>query len=254
MPIRLIVTDLDGTLLRNDKTVSPRTLAALNAARARGIKFVIATARPIRAVEQWLPPLPWDAAVYHNGAVIRDFSGALRHIGIERPAALARNILAAHPDAHISLEAEDCHYANYDADRIWPGMEFVRTADFRELENAVADKLLIEAHSPAELARYEPHLPTEVYLQLSEGVVAMGMHRDATKLNAVRLLAGRLGIGLEEVAAFGDDYNDLELLAACGRGVAVANALPEVRTAAGETCLSNEADGVADWLEKNLSV
>ena len=100
---------------------------------------------------------------------------------------LARNILAAHPDAHISLEAEDCHYANYDADRIWPGMEFVRTADFRELENAVADKLLIEAHSPAELARYEPHLPTEVYLQLSEGVVAMGMHRDATKLNAVRL-------------------------------------------------------------------
>ena len=252
MPIRMLVTDLDGTLLRSDKTVSARTQRALASARERGVKFVVATARPIRAVDEWLSFLSFDAAIYHNGAVVRDFEGNLRHTGIEQPAALARRILADDPDVHISIEAGDRHYANYAADAIWPGMEFTRTADFHELESAMADKLIIEAHSPEEMRRFERFLPENLYAQLSEGVIAMVMRREATKLNGLRLLAEQLGCTLADAVAFGDDYNDIEMLSHCGRGVAVANALADVRAAAAELCPANDLDGVAAWIEGNL--
>ena len=78
------------------------------------------------------------------------------------------------------------------------------------------------------------------------------MNRKATKLNGIRLLAERYGIGLSETAAFGDDYNDIDMLSACGKGVAVENALPEVKAAANEVCGSSEEDGVARWIWDNV--
>ena len=251
MPVRMLVTDLDGTLLRGDKTVSARTQAALQALRRQGVRFVVATARPIRAVDEWLSFLSFDAAIYHNGAVIRDFAGRLHSVGIERPAALLRPILAEHPNAQVSIEADDRHYANFPADEIWPGMDYVRTADFREVAGP-ADKLIIRAGSAAEMRRFQKYIPEALYMQLSENTVAMVMRREATMLNGIRLLAAQLGCGLEDVAAFGDDYNDAEMLRACGRGVAVMNAAEEIRACAAETCPANDADGVAQWIERNL--
>ena len=57
---------------------------------------------------------------------------------------------------------------------------------------------------------------------------------------------------MERVAAFGDDYNDIDMLRACGVGVAVDNALPEVKAAADLLCADCDADGVAHWLETNV--
>ena len=68
------------------------------------------------------------------------------------------------------------------------------------------------------------------------------------KTTAIKALAETSGISLEDTVAFGDDLNDIEMLRLCGMGVAVANAIPEVREAAGEITLSNDEDGVAEWL------
>ncbi|MDR0963765.1 MAG: HAD family hydrolase, partial [Clostridium sp.] len=75
----------------------------------------------------------------------------------------------------------------------------------------------------------------------------------ATKWNAIRLLAKEWSIDLSEIAAFGDDYNDIEMLKNCGVGVAVANALDEVKAVANYICDSNDEDGVARWLESNIT-
>ena len=80
----------------------------------------------------------------------------------------------------------------------------------------------------------------------------MIMNRSATKINGIRLLAEHFDIPMEQIAAFGDDYNDIEMLKACGVGIAVANALPDVRAAADHIALSNEEDGEARWIAENL--
>lgn len=66
---KMIVTDLDGTLLKNDKTISKNTIEAINELRMRGHKFVIATARPLRAAKKFLESVETDAGIYHNGAL-----------------------------------------------------------------------------------------------------------------------------------------------------------------------------------------
>lgn len=252
MKIKLIVTDLDRTLLRDDKTISDYTAGTLAELARRGILFVIATARPIRTVREQLSFLSFDGAVYHNGAVITAGERIVAKYGIAGPGRIAAAMLKDKPDRKISIESNDRMYSNMAAEELWPGVQYVKTADFRETEGLIADKILISAGSLEEMSGLEGYVPEEAYLQLSENSVAMMMNRSATKLNGIRLLAEEYGLGLGETAAFGDDYNDIDMLSACGVGVAVANALPEVKAAADEVCGSNEEDGVARWIRENV--
>ena len=78
------------------------------------------------------------------------------------------------------------------------------------------------------------------------------MHKDATKANAVAALSRYWNIAQSEIVAFGDDLNDIDLLTYAGVGVAVANALDEVKAVADDICDTNDNDGVAKWLEENV--
>ena len=251
-PIRIVVTDLDGTLLRNDKSISPRTRRAIALLRKKGALFVAATARPIRGVRGFLPALSCDGALYHNGAVVMWEGRRLEGFGIEHPLEVLRAVRAEDPARWVALEADDVLYSNFDPEEIWPGVESVRTEDFHEVESLTADKIIVEARTVAEAEALQARLPESLYAQLSENRIAMIMNRRATKLNGVRLLAARLGISLDGIAAFGDDYNDIEMLRECGVGVAVENALEEVKAAADEICPANEEDGFAQWVEGML--
>lgn len=252
MAIKMIVTDLDRTLLRDDKTISGYTEKTLLELKKRGIPFVIATARPIRAVRQWLSFLRYDAAVFHNGAVVMLGGEVIGRFGLENTEGIAAAILKGIPGSRITVEAGDWMYSNMPAEKLWPGVQYTRTEDFRETRGLLAEKVIVTAHTPEEMAALEPYTPQGAYLQLSENTIAMMMNRAATKLNGIRLLAERYGIGLGETAAFGDDYNDIDMLSACGKGVAVENALPEVKAAANEVCGSSEEDGVARWIWDNV--
>lgn len=250
--IRMIATDLDGTFLRDDKTVSAYSLDVVERARAKGVIFAVATARPIRSVVERLPFIRFDVGIFHNGAVIRMPGGDIGGIGIDGPDAIARNILASLPDACIAVEAQDRLYCNFDSKRIWPVEPFTYTDDFACVTGKTADKLIVEARSQAELDRLAEFIPDYAYAVLSEGRIAMIMNRKAAKLNAIRVVAEKLGVAMDEVAAFGDDYNDIDMLRGCGAGIAVSNALPEVKAAADEVCGSNMDDGVAEWICRNI--
>lgn len=251
---RMVVTDLDGTLLRDNKTLSEATLQVLRRLRRERILFVVATARPIRAVDGMIPSLRYDAGIFHNGAVITERGRRVAGWGIEKPDDLIRGILADRADCHVAVEVDDRLYANFDVDRIWRGIPYLPTSDFREMRAMTADKIIIETDTLEKMAGYRPYLPESLYLELSEHTIAMIMHRQATKRQAVRLLAERHGFGMEEVIAFGDDYNDIDMLRGCGCGVAVGNALEVVKEAADEVCETNENDGVARWLAERLDL
>ena len=80
----------------------------------------------------------------------------------------------------------------------------------------------------------------------------MVMHREATKSKALLEMARVWGIEQTEIVAFGDDLNDIDLLAYAGVGVATENALDEVKAAADCICDTNDNDGVAKWIEENI--
>jgi len=252
MPIQMIITDLDRTLLRTDKSISSYTAQVLGRCRAAGIKIVFATARPWRTVLHFTNDVPVDALILHNGAVVFAGETMLRHHGIA--SADKDNILQAiardFPQATLSVEIDDTLYANFDVSAIWNYTQAVRS-DFSDLPDKPAEKIIVGISSAEEAACFAGYLPEDLYIQPSENKLGMIMNRAATKWNAARCLSEHFGIPTADMIAFGDDWNDIELLRGCGMGVAVANALDEAKTAADVICGSNDEDGAARWLEKH---
>ncbi len=252
--IQMLVIDLDRTLLHTDKTVSQYSVDVLKRCRERGIKTVFATARPIRTVRQYTEQVTCDAVIYHNGAFTMADG---RRVGpsFMVPIAEARRILkhmqAACEGKKLSVEIDDTLYANFDVSAIWNYTSAVRT-DFTNLPDADADKLIIEISTAEEYEHVLALLPPGLYAEMSDGKLCLVMNRGATKLNAVKGLSTAWGIPMTDIAAFGDDLNDIGMIRHCGVGVAMQNAVPEVLDTADAVTLSNDDDGVADYIARHI--
>ena len=252
MSIKMVVTDLDGTLLKDDKTISGLTAEVLAEIRRKGILYVVATARPIRAVKYFLPFLDYDSALFHNGAVIMHEGKIVDGFGVKDPVGVLDPVMKRYPGRRIAVEANDWLYANFNAEEFWPGVTFDFTEDFEIIRDLTADKILVEANDLNETSALQELLPEHLYAELSENTAAMIMDKRATKINGIRKLAELYGIALSDIAAFGDDHNDIGMLEECGTGIAMANSFEGVKDHADEICASNEEDGVARWLMEKL--
>jgi hydroxymethylpyrimidine pyrophosphatase-like HAD family hydrolase len=156
----------------------------------------------------------------------------------------ARGLLAA-------SEISGMHYANFNVHEKWPYITQYEIVDFSAHEKD-AEKLYAVINGPDDIAFLTAHLPELFRMNVARDNLAMVNHRDATKVKAIRELLRRWNIKPEETAAFGDDWVDISLLEYAGIGIAMENALNEVKAAADEICLSNDADGVAEWLERRV--
>jgi len=261
----LIATDLDGTLLRDDKTISARTVDALDRTVAAGTPVVLVTGRPIRwlrrVYDQLRSPLP---AVCVNGAVVYDpvKDEVLRASPLSPPvlAEVARRLAAEVPEALLAVEVVDSremrHQIEYpihpDGDRA--GIQAV--AAVSELLHEPAVKLLVRAgvrdpdEFSARIGKALSGLAEATHSSLT-GLVEVSA-AGVTKAAGLAWFCERIGVVAEDVVAFGDMPNDLPLLTWAGRAVAVANAHPSVKAVADEVIGSNEDDGVAVYLESLL--
>ena len=253
MTIKLIISDLDRTLLYSDKTLSAYTIDVLNRCRERGILVAFATARPIRTVAGYLAQVPCDAVAYHNGACAFVWGRQVysAQIGGADARALLQAVAARYPQARLSCEIDDVLYANFDVYSLWNYTAALCT-DFTDLPDRPADKLLVGLDEGIDADAIAAMLPAYLYTLVSEANLLMIMNRNASKLHAAEAMAGVLNVCLGQTVSFGDDWNDLDLLRACGMGVAVANALPEVKAAARALCATNDEDGPAKWIEENI--
>lgn len=255
---RLVASDLDGTLLRDDGTLSARTAAVLEALADAGVEVVLVTARPPRWVDH-LTFLPAHGIVICvNGAVVYDVAHrrVLEHLAMtdDLVHALATDLRRTMPDAVFAAER--------------PGGFAVETA-FRS-HHPVPDDV-VRAHrieetldgATVKLLLRSPSTPDDDLVGVVDRVLAgraVVMHSGAdglaevhhpavSKAAALERWAARRGIVASDVWAFGDMPNDLPMLDWAGRGFAVANAHPAVLSAADEVCGANEDDGVAAVLE-----
>ena len=260
MDPRLIATDLDGTLLRTDGTVSQRSVDALRAVADAGLETVLVTARPPR----WLDELAHvvgarGVAICGNGAFRYDVAErrifGVRSIPRDVVTEIVHDLREQLPgtgfaaERHTGLAAESMFAAIHDHPE-----DLVTTSSIELLEDAAVGKLLAR----------NPHLTDEEFIDVATQVVgdraivafsgAGGLAEisavGVTKAAALQDWCAELEIAQGEVWAFGDMPNDLPMLTWAGRSFAVANAHPDVRAAATDLCPANDEDGVAAVLEQ----
>lgn len=257
--IRLIASDLDGTLLRSDGTVSDRTLASIEAARRAEIEVVPATGRPRLIAEDVMARLPFlEHWVFANGSITWHLGRRelVRGFWIERD--LARELIARMrrklPDAGFAVEFEDdvAFEAGFeDVVPITPAAD--PTIDVVDRIDRRVQKILVFDTSQSIDALYNAVAATvgedgvASYSGLSFVELAAGA---ITKATGVSLLAADLGIADDEVAAFGDNHNDVAMLEWAGRSYAMDHATDDAKRAAGATIGSNDDDAVADKIDE----
>ncbi|WP_406100290.1 Cof-type HAD-IIB family hydrolase [Streptomyces sp. NBC_01013] len=259
----MIASDLDGTLLRNDGTLSPRTLRALRAAEEAGTEIVIVTARPPRFVDRLAEATGLaGTAVCSNGALVYDIATrtvvSSRILPVTTAHRVATALAAVVPGVGFALETgnqvvyEPAYRLRMSEDA---GAELpVPTLADLWLTEAPVTKLLAwsdRLDADTLMAAARPGAGDEVQLTHSGGrglleISAPGV----TKAGTLAVLCAARGIDATEVIAFGDMPNDLTALAWAGRGYAMANAHPAVLAAVPTHTGTNEEDGVADVIER----
>jgi Cof subfamily protein (haloacid dehalogenase superfamily) len=249
--IKMIATDLDDTLLRADKTVSDYSWNVLRKCRETGIKIVYATGRGGSAERLALENI-FDGKITMNGAVVKIDDNIVYKKLI--PHELARPILMACDKRGLKTASEtnETHYANFNVAREWPRLsDYFQITDFAR-HNIDAEKLYMVVNIPEDIAFIENLLPENLHMLMALGNLAMIMHKEASKSQGVAQLAKIWNISSNEIAAFGDDFNDIDLLSYAGTGVAMGNAVSEAKAMADFICDSNENDGLAKWVEENI--
>ncbi|MCL1844115.1 MAG: HAD family hydrolase [Defluviitaleaceae bacterium] len=252
--IKMIVTDLDGTLLRTDKTLSMRTKAILRQSREKGIKIVYATGRGGSA-ERVAPSELFDGKITMNGAVAKVADTVLYERLI--PYQTARPFLMACDKRGIKITSEinGMHYSNFAVSDFWPLLTTYEEVDF-EQHKIDAEKIYSPNPDTEEELFIKQHLPDDLYSVVTSdatGSLLQVMHKDAAKSKAVAALAKHWNIASCEIVAFGDDRNDIDMLSGAGIGVAMAGAIKEVKAVSNYICGSNDEDGLAKWIEENIA-
>lgn len=266
---RLVVADLDGTLLDPCGGVSARTRATAARLRERGIPLVLATARrligaaPIAAALELNGPL-----ILYDGALVRQYPSGRRLHADRLPAAVgqdAAEILAAHGLRPIaqhgdsgteSLVLGPAHDARYDAEYLARFNTHVHEVPLHALCRGRPDALRLVAFGP--LDRLTAAARAVAPLGCGWQLLPMGNYGTselsifsptASKANATSWLARQRGIEMAEVLAIGDGINDVSLLSAAGCGVVMGNACEQARAVADTIAPPNDADGAAWAIE-----
>lgn len=257
--IRLVATDLDGTLLDPDAKVSDRAARAVVAARSAGLFVVPVTGRP--------PQATWDLAalaglgplgVCANGAVIVDVASQqiieVEDVGADVAAGLVGLIREAVPGILLGLDNLECFTFEKDffAEPVDWDQPLEEVDDILDAIAGGCIKLVarLPGYRPEELiATLALEVAEEAHVTTSGAWVELGAPQ-VSKAYALERVCDRLGVHVSEVLAVGDNHNDLPVLAWAGTAMAPANAIPEVLAVAHRVLPSNADDGVAGLLEE----
>lgn len=260
MKPKVIVLDLDGTLLNSNKKISHRNILALKGIEKTGIKLIFATARPPRVVKfTELDIRLLGSMIYYNGAyTVCDKTSYKYHIGIDSNLGsdVLQYIHSLDEDANVSVEIQDKWYSFKELN--YMDCNFMKTdhnpkiVDLEYIKSQVLTKILITNfnHSSEIKRKYSNVLNI---LDTDRSRLVQIMNKEAGKEKAVQQVVKNLGHSMREVMCFGDDYNDLELFKACGYGIAMENGINELKSIATEVTKTNDEDGVAIILERILA-
>ncbi|MBN2449172.1 MAG: HAD hydrolase family protein, partial [Lentisphaeria bacterium] len=266
-PVRLLVVDVDGTLLTSGKRLTAAAAEAVVAAREAGLAVTLATGRMVEAVAHWIRDLGLRTPqIGNNGADILDPVTGLRLLHIAMAPAAVGLLLrfARRHDCLPVLFSGARVLAAERRDDLWliernnEPVELVSWEELLRPDREVEKALYLDRRHPERLPPLRSRLlgeiadgePVPFDAQITEPGILNFCHPRATKIEAVRWLCGHLGIALSEVAAVGDGENDAALLGGVGLGIAMGNAAPPTRAAAAVTVADNDHGGVVQAIRE----
>ncbi|WP_454279482.1 Cof-type HAD-IIB family hydrolase [Sphingomonas sp. Marseille-Q8236] len=256
LPIRLVVSDVDGTLVDPDKKLRAATIAAVKRLEAAGVGFTIISARPRSGLGWLADELAIDAPIgaFNGGTVFRRDGGIDARFRV--PVDVVKDVLAMAADHPVAIWvfADDRWYASsgegthVDHERKASSQEPVITQDFSALIDKV-DKITLVSDD-AELLRGLHEQANAAHGSAATIAQSQTYYLDVTALEAnkgdgVATLAKAFGVSLDEVAVLGDQANDLPMLTRAGLPIVMANAPDAVREQISVHTRSNAEDGVA---------
>lgn len=253
MKTKMILTDLDHTLLHSDGSISEYTKQILKKCQSCGILIVIATARNWIGAERYIEEIQPDYEITTEGTLIHQHGQQIYSCSMDAADAnqIIQDLMKHNPNTEMTVatgrqvfwnslhisESEKLHKAVYN--------------DYKKPLCCPVNKIMAElfdSNAAVEIAaknhcRLQSYRGENWYSFLPE---------KSGKIQAILELAKSLSLSLSDIVSFGDDRNDTEMLRICGAGVAVSNAVTDVKAVADYVTLSNNEDGVADWIEKNI--
>ena len=248
--IKMIVTDLDDTLFRTDKSISKYTIDIIKKVRKMGIKTIFATARG-DTTKVLVPYDLFDGYVLTNGANAYIDNKLIYESRISSDVFKPFLQKLSNEKLKVAAQIEGIHYANFNVKEKWSDLDNFIITDYLNISGN-ADKLYAIIENVNQIDIIKSNLPKDLYLKVSKDNLAMIMHKDATKSIGISKIANKFNICKDEILAFGDDTNDEDMLLNSGISVAMGNALDEIKIIADHICDTNDNDGVARWLEDNI--
>lgn len=262
---KLIAIDIDGTLLNSQHEVTDEVKDAIQAAKDKGVKIVLCTGRPIGGVQRYLADLnlqeEGDYVIAYNGALVQN-----AHTN-EVVSELTLEYKDLKKMYELSLEL-DCPMHYFDSANLYTPNRKISSytvlesylttvpLNYLPVEEASPDMLLPKMmfiNDPEKLDEVIKQIPQhirETYMLVKSAPFFLEiLNPNVSKGNAVKLLSEKLGIKQEEVMALGDNGNDLSMITFAGCGIAMDNAIPELKEAADHITASNDDHGVAKAIQ-----
>ncbi|MDE5804476.1 MAG: HAD family hydrolase [Lachnospiraceae bacterium] len=253
MNIKMILTDLDHTLLRSDGSISEYTKQILKQCQSRGILVVIATARYWIGAERYIEEIQPDYEITTDGTLIHQRGKQIYSCNMDINAAnqIIQDLLEQNQDTEITVAAGrqvfwNSHHIS-ESEKLHKAVFY----DYKEPLSCPINKIVAELSDSDIAVKIANRNHCRLQSYRGENWYAF-LPEKSGKIQAILELTKSLNISLSDIVSFGDDINDMEMLQICGVGVAVSNAVADVKAAADCVTLSNDEDGVADWIAKNL--
>lgn len=253
MKIKMIVFDLDGTLLNSEKKITDATKASIQKCREKGIKVALATARSEAASKRITDIIKPDVMISNGGALAKIENNVIYEVEIPSDSVnnLIEKLLTRSDLNSLSLQNSQGYYTSYKDSYLDDYKDGIYT-DFKtpflkgaykitpELMNKENVMKIVEDYSELEITEFS----NENYYRIA--------HKNATKLKAIQAVAENMSISLEDMVYFGDDYNDYEMIKYAGIGVAMGNAIQVIKDIADYCCDTNDNDGIAKWITEKI--
>lgn len=269
--MKALFFDLDGTLLDSSKKIPASAAEALMTARARGVKIFVCTGRSLRVEKMlgWTTEMQlFDGGVYCNGACIC-MNGETRYVFIEPEAVRAVLVeVSRHEGVHVSLNGEGADHAfNFDPPQSMMGPWGMKREDIHPLDDAAISHCTKMLVFYRELVNSTRKLPEDLFPRLQaacgdratmyltdQGATIQIVSRESSKRVGIEKVRKALGLETDEIAVFGDDLNDLEMISAYPVSIAMGNAVEAVKSAAKYVTLDNDKGGIAHALKEILHI
>lgn len=266
MSIKLIAIDIDGTLINSSYEITPYTKEVIHQARKEGVKVVLCTGRPFLGAQPYVNELGLDQEddflITYNGALIQKIQTkeTIHHIGLtgkdyKKLAKIASDIgtyvHAMDFHAIYTPHRDISHYTGKASYFSAMPIKFRTVEEVNENDRFTKMIFIDEADRlDAALEKIPPELKEQYTMFKSEPIYCEILNKKASKGAALRKLASILNVSQHEIMAIGDHPNDYDMIEYAGIGIAMGNAVDEIKHVADYITLTNDEDGVAKAIEK----